>query len=137
MQMINKTIILFLFFSTIFGCAIFNSIENNKMEEKLRERVAGVYKAYKERNFEKFMDFEKSDYDKKRTKKKIIDDLKKSFPILIDYNIKEIKITGDKAKVKVAVILILDDKRNLSEIFFDYWAFKDNDWYLLDFGKIQ
>jgi hypothetical protein len=83
------------------------------------------------------MDFEKSDYDKKRTKKEIIDDLKKSFPILIDYNIKEIKITGDKAKVKVAVMLILDDKRNLSEIFFDYWAFKDNDWYLLDFGKIQ
>ena len=137
MQMINKTIILFLFFSTIFGCAILNFGESDKMEKKLRERVAGVYKAYKERNFEKFMDFEKSDYDKKRTKKEIIDDLKKSFPILIDYNIKEIKITGDKAKVKVAVILILDDKRNLSEIFFDYWAFKDNDWYLLDFGKIQ
>ncbi len=137
MHVINKTIILFLAFSTIFGCAMLNSSENDKMEKKLRERVAGVYQAYKERNFEKFMDFEKSDYDKKRTKKEIIDDLKKSFPILIDYNIKEIKITGDKAKVKVAVMLVLDDKRNLSEIFFDYWAFKDNDWYLLDFGKIQ
>lgn len=135
MEAIRKTIILFAAFSTIFGCAILNASENDKMEKRLRERVDGVYQAYKERNFEKLLNFDVIDHDKKENRKRI-DEMEKGYPILVDYKIKEVEITEDKAKVKVTITLMLNDKKDVSESF-DYWVFKDNDWYLLDFGKIQ
>lgn len=133
MQVIGKIIILLLAFSASFGFSILNPGENNKMEKRLKERIDSVYQAYKERNFEKFLNYGTGDYDNRAKK---LDEIKKMYPILVDYKIKEIKITGDEAKVKVTITVQLNDVNNVSDSY-DYWIFKNNEWHLKDFGKIQ
>lgn len=136
MLIVKKTTLLIVVFSAIFCCAMLDANEKDKMENKLRERIAGVYQAYKERKFDKFIDFSTIDHSDREKRKKISDEMREAYPILVDYEIKEIIITGDKAKVKVAITLILDDEKDVSDSF-DYWIFKNNEWYLFDFGKIQ
>jgi len=75
------------------------------------------------------------DVDRSGNKEKI-EGMKKVYPTLINYSIKEIDISENKARVKVLITVILDDKKTESE-HYDYWSFKNNEWYLVDFGKIQ
>lgn len=132
----TKTAIVILVIGSIIGCSIFISSEKHELEKKLRERIDGVYHAYKERDFKKFLGFCTSDYVKNEDRKKMIIQLEKGYPVLLDYDIKEINITGDKARVKIILKVILHSAEDVSESF-DYWVFRDNDWYLYDFGKIK
>jgi hypothetical protein len=137
MHILNKIITLMIMFCIIIGCNTLNSSEKNKMENKLRERIASVYQAYKERNFDKFLDFRPIEYEKKGNRREILDGMTKDYPpILVDYKIREIKITKDRARVTVTITLLINNKKDVSDSF-DYWILKDNEWYLLDFGKIK
>jgi hypothetical protein len=108
----------------------------NKMEKKLREKIECVYKAYKERNFEKLLSYSATENnDEKEDMERRIREMNELYPVLVDYEIKEIKIEGDKAKVKVTMTVILDNVKNMSDSY-DYWVFQNNDWRLSDFGKI-
>ena len=127
----NTIIILFLVFSIILGC------ENNDMENKLKKRIDGVYQAWKEKNIEQLLDFGSPEIDKTESRKERLDEIKKMYPVLVNYKIREIKITKDRAKVRVTTTVILDNNKEDVSDEYDYWIFKNNEWYLLDFGKIQ
>jgi hypothetical protein len=59
---------------------------------------------------------------------------------LVEYRIKEIKINGEKAIVKVENTYKFESKETkeiliMKDISVDYWIFKDDEWYLYEFGK--
>ena len=64
MKVLNTSIIIFLVFSMTLGC------ENNNMENRLRKRIAGVYQAWKEKNFEQLLDFGSPEIDKTENRKR-------------------------------------------------------------------
>lgn len=132
MKSLNTIITLFLIFGVILGC------QNDDMENKLRKRIDGVYQAYKERNFEKFLDFRHIEYEKKENRREILNEITEEYPpILVNYKIREIKITKNRARVRVTTTVILDNNEEDVSDEFDYWIFENNEWYLLDFGKIK
>ena len=116
-----------------------SSLTINK-EAKLKERVEKVYQYYKERQFEKFINLFDLDFFAFTSKQERIAKFEEGLPILVAYKIKEIKINGEKAKVKVENTVKFEDKKTkeiliVTDTIVDYWIFKDNEWYLYEFGK--
>jgi lipopolysaccharide export LptBFGC system permease protein LptF len=136
MPLIIKISMIFVVLAAFFNCSILTSKAEDIMEQSLRKKIDGVYKAYKERNFEQLLGYSSNYIDEKEKREKRIAEMEKTFPILIDYKIKDIKITNKKAKVKVVITVILNNTKDIFENV-DYWEFKNNDWLLFDFGKIE
>jgi uncharacterized protein YchJ len=130
MKGLYTKITLLLIFGIILGC------QNDDMENKLRKRIDGVYQAWKEKNFEQLLDFGSPEIDKTESRRERLDEIKKMYPVLVNYKIREIKITKNRARVRVTTTVILDNNKEDVADEFDYWIFENNEWYLLDFGKI-
>jgi len=114
-----------------------STIDKNIM---LTKRVEKAYQYYKERQFEKFINFFDRGFYAGINKRERIDKFEKGLPILVEYRIKEIKINGEKAIVKVENTYKFESKETkeiliMKDISVDYWIFKDDEWYLYKFGK--
>ena len=130
---------LLFFVSCNQGCLMFlpSTIDKNIM---LTKRVEKAYQYYKERQFEKFINFFDRGFYAGINKRERIDKFEKGLPILVEYRIKEIKINGEKAIVKVENTYKFESKETkeiliMKDISVDYWIFKDDEWYLYEFGK--
>ena len=116
-----------------FGCAILSSSSINK-EARLKERIDAAYQYLKERDYDKFMNLTEvaKTFDATARQKAISH--AKGFPIVIDFEVLEIKVDGDEAKVKIKEVILFSSKK-IQRVHFDYWKYKDNDWYIYDFAK--
>lgn len=136
MQLSVTKIILVIMVGIFCGCTIQNVSKNIKIEERLKERIDGVYLAWKERDFDKLLNYGPIDKIKNEDRKERIDEIQKVYPTLVDYHVKGIEVTDHEARVKVLVTVTIDGVKHVVESY-DYWVFKENEWYLLDFGKMR
>lgn len=132
-------IVLILLISLNQGCAM-QTVSHINKEERLKERVEKAYQYYKERQFEKFINLFDREFFAVTSKQERIAKFEEGLPILVAYKIKEIKINGEQAKVKVENTVKFEDKKTkevliVTDTIVDYWVFKDNEWYLYEFGK--
>lgn len=104
------------------------------MENALRERVAGLYEAYKQRNFKKFFSYTVFECDEAEVERRI-SEMSIVYPKVIDYRIEAISIFGNKARVNVTMTLISDNRKEFFNSY-DHWIFLNNDWRLSSFAKI-
>jgi hypothetical protein len=126
--------------SCYLGCSILLSSTIDK-KTILTKRVEKAYEYWKERRGDKFMDLYYDEFYKKMSTQEKIDKFERWLPNLVEYNIKEIEISGENAKVKVDCVgkfgkepgeVLIIKNTNV-----DYWIFKDNEWYLYNFGKAR
>ncbi len=103
------------------------------MEKALRERVAGLYDAYKQRNFRKFFSYTAFECDETEVQKRI-SEMSIVYPKVIDYKIEEITFYGNKARVNVTMTLIFDNGKELFNSY-DHWIFLNGNWRLSSFAK--
>jgi hypothetical protein len=94
-----------------------------------------VYEAFKERDFDRFLDFSAEYSDKRKSRMDIIEQLNLGFPYLIEYNILEMTISADKAKAVVKMYATAEGYEIIEDNH-DHWVYRNNDWYLVDFGKM-
>ena len=132
-------IVLILLISLNQGCAM-QTVSHINKEERLKERVEKAYQYYKERQFEKFINLFDREFFAVTSKQERIAKFEEGLPILVAYKIKEIKINGEQAKVKLENTVKFEDKKTkevliVTDTIVDYWVFKDNEWYLYEFGK--
>lgn len=133
MSIIIRIIITVVLSISILACPIQQSQGDEKMVKALRNRIDGLYTAYKERNYEKFLSYKEIDTEEMAIGERVAI-LKQALPILIRYKIKEFLIAGDKAKIVMTETSIIDGKEDTFDSF-DYWEFKNGDWQLVDFGR--
>lgn len=132
-------IVLILLMSLNQGCAM-QAVSHINKEDRLKERVEKAYQYYKERQFEKFINLFDREFFAVTSKQERIAKFEEGLPILVAYKIKELKINGEQAKVKVENTVKFEDKKTkdiliVTDTIVDYWIFKDNEWYLYEFGK--
>jgi hypothetical protein len=129
-------IMLLLFFCFSQGCAMKSaSTININKEGKLKERVEEAYQYFKERKFDKFTDYFEPEISQAPDRQEDISKANKGAAILVNYKIIKIEITDKKAKVNMEASFFEKGKEE-KQIHFDYWVFRDNDWFIYDFGKM-
>jgi len=115
------------------GCAVLSSSTINK-EARLRERIEAAYRYLKERDYERFIDLFEVAKTYDQAKRQEAMSHAKGFPSVIDFEVQEVKINGDEAKVKIKKVILFSGKKEQA-VNFDYWKYKDNDWYIYEFVK--
>jgi hypothetical protein len=109
--------------------------EQTERAERLRKNIVMVYEAFKDRDFDRFLDFFAEYSDKSKSRLDIIEQLNLVYPDLIEYNILEMTVSADKAKAVVKICATTEGIEVVQDNH-DHWVYRNNDWYLVDFGKM-
>ena len=112
------------------------SSENMPQKERLISRIESFYNNWKENKYEICWGFflkESGVLDKESFVNNF-----KQMPSVDKYKIISFEMKDDTVKVKMSTNLIENGKDLLgADISYDYWIFKNNEWYLYDFFKIK
>jgi len=109
------------------GCA--SSKVDQPTEEALKKRIHQFYGYWEQLEYKKCIKFLTP--DENENEKETLKHLKSITYKVVGYEIKEIKIDGYNAKVRMCTTTMEGSKKDTG-IYYDYWLYMKGNWYLDD-----
>lgn len=151
----------YLFFVLLIALNIVGCDMTKNLEGKLEKRVNKLYTHLQNREFEQVWemgfkegwetDFERmqeTDFEQMREMgieaegrppKDVFVEMAKAMQSfrIISFNIESMKIDGNKAKVRIKMVTEEKGQVDTDYFHYDYWVYKNGDWFLEDFARTE